>query len=146
LSGRILVVCGLIIGGTALVMSFQMAIGGANETAATVVFDLFFLFALGKGFYHVRRGDIARHREWIIRMFAIRLAIATVRPIVGIFFAFSKLSPREFFGTAFWLGFTIHLLVAEMWINYTRSSLKRSSAATFTFGNSAIKKSHELHQ
>src|SRR5215470_15288066 len=40
LSGRILVVCGLIIDGTALVMSFQMAIGGANETAATVVFDL----------------------------------------------------------------------------------------------------------
>jgi len=120
LAGRILVVSGLIIGTTALIMSFQMAIGGANETAATLVFAIFFLFALGKAFYHIRRREIALHREWMIRMFAIGLAIATVRPIVGIFFAFTTLSPREFFGTAFWLGFTIHLMAAEVWINYTR--------------------------
>ncbi len=121
LSGRILVVCGFVIGITALVMSFQMAIGGANETAATFVFAVVFLFALGKAFYHVRRREIARHREWMIRMFAIGLAIATVRPIVGMFFVFTTLSPHEFFGIAFWLGFTIHLIAAEIWINYTRA-------------------------
>lgn len=121
LAGRILVVCGLIIGITALIMSLQMAIGGANEMAATLLFDILFLYSLGKGFYHIRRGEIAKHREWMIRMFAIGLAIATVRPIVGMFFALTKLSPHEFFGTAFWLGFTIHLIIAEAWINYTRA-------------------------
>jgi uncharacterized membrane protein len=120
-SGRILVVLGLIIGISALIMSFKSAIGGANETAATSVFAVLFLVALGKGFYHIRRREIALHREWMIRMFAIGLAIATVRPIVGMFFAFSTLSPHEFFGIAFWLGFTIQLLFAEIWINYTRN-------------------------
>jgi hypothetical protein len=120
LSGRILVVLGSIIGVTALVMSFKTTIGGATETTATVLFAIIFLFSLAKGFYHIRRHEIALHREWMIRMFAIGFAIATVRPIVGMFFAFSRLSPHQFFGIAFWIGFTIHLIAAEVWINYTR--------------------------
>jgi hypothetical protein len=28
--------------------------------------------------------------------------------------------PREFFGTAFWIGFTLQMIAAEIWINYTR--------------------------
>jgi uncharacterized membrane protein YsdA (DUF1294 family) len=113
----------MIIGGTALVMSPQMAIGGANETAATMLFAIVFLFSLTKAFLHIRGGRVALHREWMIRAFAIGLAVATIRPIVGVFFATSRLThltPHDFFGTAFWLGFTIQLMVAEIWINYTR--------------------------
>lgn len=32
----------------------------------------------------------------------------------------THLTPHEFFGTAFWIGFTMHLAAAEIWINYTR--------------------------
>jgi uncharacterized membrane protein len=122
-SGRVFVASGIIIGITALMMSFQMAIGGANETAATTFFAVLFLFALGKAFLHIRRREITPHREWMIRAFAIGLAVATVRPIVGLFFALSDLSPEEFFGIAFWLGFTLNLIAAEIWINYTRPKL-----------------------
>src|SRR5260370_1378403 len=83
---------------SALIMSFQMAIGGANETAATTLFALVFLFALTKAFLHIRRREIAQHREWMIRAFAVGLAVATVRPIMGLFFAFSRIThqtPRE---------------------------------------------------
>ena len=119
-SGRVFLVCCLIIAGSALMMSFRMAIGGANETAATVLFALLFLFCLTKAFIHIRRKEVLLHREWMIRGFAIGLGVATVRPIVGAFFAARRLSPHEFFGTAFWLGFTINLIAAEAWINYTR--------------------------
>jgi len=129
LSGRVLFVSGLIIGISALIMSFKMAIGGATETSATFIFAILFLFSLIKGFYHIRRGEVALHREWMIRMFAIGLAVATVRPIVGMFFAFSKLSPHQFFGIAFWIGFTAHLVAAEIWINYTRNT--RNQNTTF---------------
>lgn len=121
-SGRVVMSAGVVIGVSALLMSFTLVIGGANETVATVLFAVIFLFALIKAYRHIRRGEIARHREWMIRAFAIGLAIATIRPIVGLFFAFRRLSPHEFFGIAFWLGFTLHLLAAEIWINYTRSS------------------------
>ena len=32
----------------------------------------------------------------------------------------SGLGLEEVFGTAFWLGWSVNLLVAEVWINYTR--------------------------
>ena len=122
-SGRVFLILGAVIGISALMMSFQTTIGGANETAATTLFALIFLFSLGKAYIHIRRREFAQHREWMIRAFAVGLAVATIRPIVGIFFAFSRLThqtPHEFFGTAFWLGFTIQLLAAEIWINVTR--------------------------
>jgi uncharacterized membrane protein len=131
-SGRVFVVCAVVIGISALVMSFGMpAIGGVNQAAATTLFALFFLVALGKAFWHIRRREIALHREWMIRAFAIGLAVATIRPIVGVFFAtsrFSGLTPHEFFGTAFWIGFVLHLMAAEAWI---RATTPRQSAAGF---------------
>ena len=123
LSGRVFVVCGVVIGISALVMSFGMpAIGGVNQAAATTLFATFFLFALSKAFWHIRRQEVALHREWMIRAFSVGLAVATIRPIIGMFFATSRLSgltPREFFGIAFWIGFVLHLIAAEAWIHTT---------------------------
>ncbi|MGB7846358.1 MAG: DUF2306 domain-containing protein [Candidatus Acidiferrum sp.] len=123
-SGRIFVASGFVIGVSALVMSFGMpAIGGVNQAAATTFFGAFFLFALFKAFWHIRRREVAVHREWMIRAFSIGLAVATIRPIVGFFFATSRLSgltPHEFFGIAFWIGFTLHLIAAESSIHLTR--------------------------
>src|SRR5262245_12706187 len=48
-SGRILFLCGAVVGVSALVMSFAMpSIGGVNQAAATTVLGWWFLFALGK--------------------------------------------------------------------------------------------------
>jgi uncharacterized membrane protein len=122
-SGRVFVVCGLVIGISALVMSFGMpAIGGVNQAAATTLFGTFFLFALCKAFWHIRRHEVVSHREWMIRAFSIGLAVAAIRPIMGVFFATSPLTgltPREFFGIAFWIGFVLHLIAAEAWIHAT---------------------------
>jgi uncharacterized membrane protein len=118
--GRVLVVCGLIIGVSALVMSYKMNIGGPNETAATTLFAIVFLICLIKAYLHIRRKEVERHREWMIRAFGVGLGVATTRPIVGMFFAIRRLTPHEFFGIAFWLGFTITFLAAEAWVDYTR--------------------------
>ena len=118
--GRVLVAGGLIIGGTALVMSYRMNIGGPNETAATTLFAIVFLICLIKAYVHIRRKEVVRHREWMIRAYGVGLGVATTRPIVGAFFAFRRLTPHEFFGIAFWLGFTITFLIAEAWVDCTR--------------------------
>jgi uncharacterized membrane protein len=123
-TGRIFVVDALVIGVTALIMSPQMAIGGILETAATFVFGLLFLFALVKAWTAIRARRIAEHRRWMIRTYATGLAVATVRPVVGVFFATSRLThltPHDFFGIAFWLGFTVSLATAEIWIRTTGS-------------------------
>jgi uncharacterized membrane protein len=132
-SGRLFVICGAIIGISALVMSFAMpAIGGVNQAAATAIFGMFFLFALGRAFWLIRRREIALHREWMIRAFATGLAVATIRPIIGVFFVTSRLTgltPHEFFGTAFWIGFTLQVMAAEVWIQTTRGSRETAPLA-----------------
>jgi len=122
-NGRMFMTTGFSIGVSALLMSFTMqSIGGVNQAAATILFALFFLFALSRALWHIRRRQVTLHRQWMIRAFAIGLAVATIRPIVGIFFAtsrFSGLTPAQFFGTAFWIGFVLHLIAAEAWIHAT---------------------------
>jgi uncharacterized membrane protein len=124
-SGRFLVALGLVIGTSALIMSYRMNIGGPNETAATTLFAIVFLICLTRAFVLIRRKDVARHREWMIRAYAVALGVAATRPIVGIFFAFRRLTPHEFFGIAFWLGFTTTLMAAELWIDSTRQRSAR---------------------
>src|SRR5215475_3745524 len=92
-SGRAFLCAALTIGISAFVMSFAMpAIGGPAQAAATGIFSAFFLFALGKGFWHVRKREFGLHRRWMIRAFSIGIAVATIRPIVGLFFATSRLT------------------------------------------------------
>lgn len=129
-SGRVFLIAATIVGVSALIMSFAMpAIGGIAQAAATTVFSLYFLFALAKAFRHIRRREFALHREWMIRAFAIGLAVATIRPIVGLLVAITiatrglaALNLHAIFGPAFWLGFLLHATLAELWV---RSTLRR---------------------
>lgn len=122
--GRIVLVSGAIVGFSGIVMGFKMAISGVSETAATTLFGCLFLFSLFKAYRYILQGNTVLHRQWMIRGFSLGMAVTATRPIVGIFFATSPLTgltPHDFFGAALWLGFTIQLILAEVWINYTRA-------------------------
>jgi hypothetical protein len=116
-SGRLIIVLGFVVGISALVMSYSVPIGGANETAATTFFAVLFLIFLLAGFRSAQKRRIVQHRQWMLRAFGVVLGIATTRPIMGAFFAARRFSPHEFFGIAFWLGFSTTLLGAEAWIH-----------------------------
>ena len=124
-SGRIFLTASAVVGVTGLTMSFGKTIGGVDEKAAIALFGTFFLIALAKALWHALRGEFAQHREWMIRGYAIGLAVATIRPIMGTFFAAAVIRGHapdlhQFFGTAFWIGFTLQTIAAEVWINCTR--------------------------
>jgi len=84
------------------------------------MYAIVFLICISKAYLLAMTRKISRHREWMIRAYAVGLGVATTRPIVGAFFAFRRLTPHEFFGIAFWLGFTTTFMIAEAWIDYTR--------------------------
>jgi uncharacterized membrane protein len=132
-SGRIFLTASLVVGVTGLALAFGKTIGGVDERAAITLFGSFFLIALAKGLRHAMRREFAQHREWMIRGYANGLAVATIRPIMATFFAAAVLRghrpvPHEFFGTAFWIGFTLQMMAAEIWINYTRPSAQARMA------------------
>ncbi|MGH9663333.1 MAG: DUF2306 domain-containing protein, partial [Bryobacteraceae bacterium] len=117
-TGRAILTLGLVIGISALSLSAH-PVGGIVEGTATVFFGCFFLFSLGKAWWHIRNGRVDLHREWVTRMVAIALGVATTRPIMGVFFAtrsLTGLTPHEFFGPAMWLGFVSTYFAGEVWI------------------------------
>lgn len=124
-SGWIFLAASTVVGVSGLKLAFGKTIGGLDEKAAIILFGTFFLISLAKALWHALHREFAQHREWMIRGYAIGLAVAAIRPIMGAFFAAALISghkpqPTEFFGTAFWIGFTLQAIAAEIWINYTR--------------------------
>jgi Predicted membrane protein (DUF2306) len=120
--GRVIMLLGLIVGISGLAL-LEKPVGGAAEVTAILFFDALFLVSLTKAYVYARRRAIAQHREWVIRAMSIAVGVATVRPIMGVFFATARLtgmSPHEFFGIAFWIGLTLTWVAGEVWIRYTR--------------------------
>jgi hypothetical protein len=113
---------GLAVSLTAYAMSVH-AVGGWIERSAVLVFNTWFLVSLSRAFLYFRRGDAVRNREWLLRAIFVLLGVATTRPIMGIFFATSPLThlqPQQFFGIAFWLGWSINTLGIEWWLRRRR--------------------------
>ena len=119
--GRILAICAATSGLFALVANFRFpAFGGISTQSATVFFGAIFLLSLTKALRHIRKKEVALHREWMIRTFALATGTATVRVFLTLLPVLSGLGLEEVFGASFWLGFGVNLLVAEVWINHTR--------------------------
>jgi hypothetical protein len=114
--GRLLFPLGMVVGVTAYAMS-SYSVGGWVERSAVLLFNSLFLFSLFRA-WRLRREPILNLR-WMTRAIAVLLGIATTRPVMGIFFAtrsVTHLAPEQFFGIAFWIGFSINTLIVELWL------------------------------
>jgi hypothetical protein len=122
-----LVSVGLVVGLSALFMALVIPKGGWPERVVIGLFGSLFLFALVEGFLNVRAGRVALHREWMIRAFAVGLAIATTRLIFFPALLICMAGPTdERFGmllvVSLAVAFVLHTSVAELWIRATRRS------------------------
>ena len=118
---RLLFPLGIVVGITAYAMS-RYAVGGWLERSAVLVFNTLFLYSLLQAFRH--HADAVSKRRWLLRSIIILLGIATTRPVMGVFFATSRLThlqPQQFFGAAFWIGFAINAVVGELWLRRATS-------------------------
>jgi len=131
---RVLFPLGAVVGLTGYAMT-AYAVGGWTERFAIYLFDTLFLYSLARAFAHRQRGEPELKRRWLLRSIAILLGIGTARPVMGVFFATSPmthLTPSQFFGIAMWAGFSINVLVIELWI---RSADCRSQVAGGSAGS-----------
>lgn len=122
-SGRILIVAAFAVTLAGLYFGLLMPYGGLWEATATAVFGGLFLVFLGRAFVAIRKRQVARHREWMIRAFSLAIGISTVR-VVGAAFDIvltpAGLRPPEVFALSLWTGWAITLAGAELWIRYSR--------------------------
>ena len=112
---------GVVVGMSAYAMS-AYAVGGWTECSAVLFFNSVFLFSLARAWQYRMRCQPMLKRRWLIRAIAVLLGIATTRPVMGVFFATSRLThlgPHQFFGIAFWIGFSVNWIIIECWLRFT---------------------------
>jgi len=126
-SGRVLMIAAIASGIAGLYFGVVIPIAGFGEASVIALVGAFLIVAVVRGFLAIRRGDAARHREWMIRAFAACLAVSTVRVIGGIIQLFMPMAPTPTIVISFWAGWAITLAAAELWI---RSGVR---ASLFTF-------------
>ena len=116
-------------GATAYAMNLY-AVGGWVERSAVLVFNTWFLFSLSCAWWFYVKGKSAETRGWTSRAVGVLLGIATTRPVMGVFFATigrTHFSPNQFFGIAFRIGFSINMVVIDLWLRSNwRARLHRS--------------------
>jgi uncharacterized membrane protein len=132
IAGRLVVVCGLLVGLSGLWMTLFYALP-ASDGALLYVFRLLFgsamVVSIVLGFTTIRRGDVNGHRAWMARGYAIGLGAATqmLTLMVGEIIAGppNELSRALLMGAA-WV---INLAIAEWAIRKRRIPRARTASA-----------------
>ena len=109
---------GAVIGVSALLLNLN-PYGGLTEQSAVLFYDGLFLFSLTRAFVAFVSHQAETHRRWMMRAIAVILGVATTRPVMGVFFATAArthLAPQQFFGIAFWIGFTVTFVAGEWYL------------------------------
>jgi hypothetical protein len=129
-AGRLLVALGLAFGVTGLFMGVVIPTAGWPEGVIVGVGGALLLVALGKGFLHIRARQILLHREWMIRAFAITLALSTVRLIeIPAMIVIGLQALNMIIIIANLVAFTLHIGLAEVWIRTSRKKRKPAAGA-----------------
>jgi len=122
-SGRIL----MALAATLMIGAFYFGVGvpyaGAPETIAIALFGTLFLAALARAWIAIRNRQQDLHREWMIRAFAVAIAIAAMRVVLLVVdypFTMLGMSPTGVFAISIWIGFVLSMGAAELWIRRTR--------------------------
>jgi uncharacterized membrane protein len=121
-AGRVWMIAALAGATSALLFVPMLPVFGSLSTRFAIVFvSILFLLCLAQGYRRIRQRQIALHREWMIRTFAIGLGISTFRVMIP-FLMVPPLNATfpEAWDTVVWLAFAVNLITAEVWINATR--------------------------
>jgi len=134
-SGRVLVVAAIVSAIASLYFGVLHPFAGLGEVSSIATFGALIVFSVVRGFVAIRRGDVARHREWMIRAFAIGIGISTIRVVGAIVQLVARTTPAETVTISFWAGWTLTLAVAETWIRLTSTSARTYSSAAHDIGS-----------
>lgn len=124
--GRLFMISCMLIGLSGITIAITFPYAGLSEQLAIYFYAIAFLFSLYKSYYHVKRKEIALHREWIIRVFSIGLGISLIRILIAMFMIFTSYRQVEIFALTFWVGFGTTWLVGEGWIMVTRNRRQKA--------------------
>lgn len=119
--GRLFMVSCIIIALSGFSIALTIPYTRLPGTIAVFFFGVPFLYSLYRAYIHIKRREVSKHREWILRVFSIGMGISLIRIFVSLLVVFTDYTQRDIFDLAFWAGFGLCWLVGELWIRATRT-------------------------
>lgn len=113
-------VAGVLIGGLSGLWMARFSYGGLVSQIGFAVLAVLWLGSCGAAVRHAIRGQLAAHRRWMVRNFAMTSAAVTLRIQLGIFFA-AGFEFDVFYPLLAWTSWVPNLLVAEWLLNRSDS-------------------------
>jgi uncharacterized membrane protein len=104
---------GVFVGGSAALLSATGAEGGLSSRTGFFLLGLAWLTSAGMALSAIRHGDVAAHRRWMIRNFALTFAAVTLRLWLPALQAATG-SFLEAYRTVAWLCWVPNAIVAEL--------------------------------
>lgn len=119
-TGRLLLTAAIPVGLSGLFFGVLVPYAGLSEMVPSAIFGGLFLVTIAQAFRAIRRRDMRRHREWVLRLFALAMGVGTIR-LVGVgLVALGQVEVPRIVGGSFWIGWLATLGAAELWIRATR--------------------------
>jgi uncharacterized membrane protein len=121
-SGRLYLGVGVLVGGVAGLFMASHAFGGLAARLGFSCLALGWLYTGLRAYWAIRAADIASHRRWMVRNFALTFAAVTLRLWLPASMA-SGITFEVAYPVIAWLCWVFNLLAAEVLFNQTHSKL-----------------------
>ncbi|MGH8562464.1 MAG: DUF2306 domain-containing protein, partial [Nevskiales bacterium] len=105
---------------TGIFFSLHKPVFGPLAAAASGLAGTWFVYSTVRAYAAIRRRDIDRHREWMLRAMAAAYGIAAVRLVFLAMVIVVPFNPIAMGATSFWAGWLVAALPMEWWIRQTR--------------------------
>ncbi len=102
------------------------AFGGAPSGVGFGLLALAWLVCAGQGYRAIRRRDVARHRAWMIRAFALTFAAVTLR-IELVSLTAAGLEFVDAYRIVAWLSWVPNLVLVELWLRRRGAAKPRTT-------------------
>jgi uncharacterized membrane protein len=132
-SGWLYAVVVLVAAGPSGLVIGLYANGGWSSQLAFCLLAILWMLFTGLAINSILQGDVAAHRRWMLRSFALALSAITLRAWKFALVAAFEPRPMDVYRVVAWLGWVLNLLVAEWWIRRSRDLFFRTTLQRFYF-------------
>ncbi len=98
-------------------ISLRFPIGGLSEAVAAFLFGTYVLVCVFRAVRFARKKETLEHRSWMLRGYFVVMGIGSARLTLPFFGILGGVSYGEALAISLWLCFSLHAILAEVWIN-----------------------------
>ena len=129
--GRLVLVAGGVLTLSGLYFGFGRPFGGWREAVVVGLVSVWFVVASVRAVRAIRRGEVARHRRWMLRAVAVPLGVTVIR-LVGLTLELvlvgSTVDAVSRFLLSIWVGWPLTIGSMELWLRHNPRTERLTSS------------------